>query len=98
MRTGEVEASLRHLNESARMSFVDDLIERKLAGPEKSQLPEADLSLREGEYHRLVAELESASEKSHLPELPSGKDALNDLLVRLRLSDRRAKEDKGIST
>ena len=98
MRTGEVEANLRHLNESARMSFVDDLIERKLAGPEKSQLPEADLSFHDGEYQRLVAELESASETSHLPELPSGKDALNDLLVRLRLSDRRANEGKGIST
>jgi predicted nucleotidyltransferase len=88
MKTGEVEANLRHLNESAKLPFVDDLIERKLAGPEKSQLPEADSGFHKGEYQRLVAELEKASEKSHLPELPSGKNALNDLLVRLRLSDR----------
>jgi predicted nucleotidyltransferase len=88
MKSGEVETNLRRLNESARLSFVDDLIERKLAGPEKSQLPQADLGFHEAEYGRLVAELESASEKSHLPEVPSGKDALNDLLVRLRLTDR----------
>lgn len=90
MSTGEVEANLHRLNESARLSFIDDLIERKLAGPEKSLLPETDIGFHEVEYERLVAELESASEKSHLPEVPSGKDALNDLLVRLRLPDRRA--------
>jgi predicted nucleotidyltransferase len=96
MNTGEVEANLRRLNASARLSFIDDLIGRKLAGPEKSQLPEADFGFHEGEYQRLVAELESASEKSHLPEVPSGRAALNDLLVRLRLPDRRANKAKGI--
>ncbi len=95
METGEIEANLRHLNESARLPFVDELIERKLAGPEKSQLLQADLGFHESEYQRLVVELESASEKSHLPEVPGGKDALNDLLVRLRLTDRRANEAKG---
>ncbi len=89
MRTGEVEANLPRLNESARLSFIDDLIERKLAGPEKSQLPDADVGVHEAEYQRLVAELKSASEESHLPERASGRDALNDLLVRLRLSERR---------
>lgn len=90
MRTGVIEANVRRLNESARLSFIDDLIERKLAGPEKSLLPDADTEFYEGEYRRLVAELESASEASRLPERPSGRDALNDLLVRLRLSERRA--------
>jgi predicted nucleotidyltransferase len=98
MKTGEVEANLRHLNESAKLPFVDDLIERKLAGPEKSQLPEADLGFHETEYRRLVAELESASEKSHLPDVPSGKGALNDLLIRLRLTDRCADNTKGNHT
>ena len=89
MKTGDVEANLRHLNESAKLPFVDDLIERKLAGPEKSLLPEADLLFHGGEYQRLMAELEKASEESQLPERPGGKDALNDLLVRLRLSESR---------
>lgn len=85
MRTGEVEANLRVLNESTKPSFIDDLIEMKLAGPEKSQLPKADMAFHEAEYNRLVRELEAASESSSLPEQPSGKKALNDLLVRLRL-------------
>ncbi|MBI1311605.1 nucleotidyltransferase [bacterium] len=86
MRTGEVEANLRRLNDDARLAFIDELIERKLSGPEKSQLPRADLEFYEREYQRLVSELESASETSSLPERPAGKSALNDLLVRLRLA------------
>ncbi len=85
MRTGEVEANLRSLNQTAGLSFVDDLIEQKLAGPEMSMLPEADLAFHEGEYHRLVRELERAAEASRLPEQAAGMDALDDLLVRLRL-------------
>jgi predicted nucleotidyltransferase len=88
MKTGEVEANLRRLNESARLPFIDELIQRKLVGPEKSQLPEADLVFHKAECERLVAELASTSEKSCLPEVPSGKDALNDLLVRVRLANR----------
>ena len=75
------------LNETARLSFIDDLIERKLAGPEKGNLPKANMEFHEKEYERLVGELEAASEKSALPEAPSGKAALNDLLVRVRLGD-----------
>src|SRR3982751_3123432 len=40
LRTGEVEANLVRLNEEARLGHVDDLIARKLAGPEKSALEE----------------------------------------------------------
>ena len=87
MRTGEVEANLRKLNETARLSYLDDLIERKLAGPEKGGLPEADMDFHEKEYERLVGVLEEASGISELSESPSGKGALNDLLVRLRLAD-----------
>lgn len=85
MRTGEVEANLSTLNETARLSWIDELVELKLTGPEKGSLPKADLEFHETQYERLVAELEAASEKSDLPEIPSGKAALNDLLVRLRL-------------
>ncbi len=85
MQTGKVEANLRKLNEAANLSFIEELIDRKVAGPEKSQMPEADLAFHQAEYERLVSELEAASEASRLPELPAAKDALNDLLVRLRL-------------
>jgi predicted nucleotidyltransferase len=86
MRTGEVEANLLVLNETAKLPYIDDLMERKLAGPEKGRLEAADLTFHEREFTRLVSELETAMEKSTLPEQARGKAALNDLLVRLRLS------------
>jgi uncharacterized protein len=86
MRTGEIEANLRTLNETAKLSFIDDLVERKLAGPEQAVLPESGIEFHEQQYERLVGELATAAEKSHLPERPAGKDALNDLLIRLRLN------------
>lgn len=86
MRCGKVEADLRRLNEEAQLSFITDLIDRKLAGPEKALLPEADLTFHEREYLRLVAELEQAAASTHLPDRATGHPALNDLLVRVRLS------------
>lgn len=85
MRTGEVEANLLVLNDTAELSYIDKLVERKLAGPEKGRLDEADMEFHEREYERLVAQLETAMEKSTLPEVATGKAALNDLLVRLRV-------------
>jgi hypothetical protein len=89
MRTGEVEANLLTLNETAKLPYIDDLVERKLAGPEKGQLEAADVEFHEGEYQRLVAELGHAAERSVLPERPAGQDSLNELLIRLRLKTRR---------
>jgi predicted nucleotidyltransferase len=86
MRSGEVEANLVRLNESAKLSFIDDLVRLKLEGPEKGRLTEADLTLHESEYQRLVVELEGSYNRSTLPEVPSTRAALNDLLIRVRLS------------
>jgi uncharacterized protein len=85
MRTGQVEANLVRLNETFRLPYLPELIERKTSGVEKEILDDADPSLHEQEYERLRAELEEAFAQSHLPEQPSGSDALNDLLVRLRV-------------
>ena len=85
MRTGEVEANLVALNDTARLAFLPDLIARKLAGPEQSTLTDTDLAFHRDQYHRLRADLEAARESSTLPERPSAGDALNDLLVRTRL-------------
>jgi predicted nucleotidyltransferase len=87
MRTGEIEANLTHLNAAFRFPYIDDLIARKLAGPELARLEAADLAFYQREYERLHSELEDAYRASTLPEAPAGKAALNDLLVRLRLSD-----------
>lgn len=87
MRTGVIEANLVTLNEEFRLSYIADLVARKLAGPEKSTLNDADIAFHEAEYQRLRGELQVAHDASWLPELPNDKTraALNDLLVRVRL-------------
>jgi uncharacterized protein len=87
MRTGEVEANLVTLNQSFNLPFINDLVARKLSGPEQSTLDDADMAFHLGEYERLRVELQAAHEASSLPEMPSQetRDALNDLLVRVRL-------------
>lgn len=89
MKTGEVQADLSKLNESAKLNYLDELIHRKKTGAEKSVLDAADMEFYQDEYVRLTKELELAFEESTLPEMPSGRDALNALLVRLRLRDIR---------
>jgi uncharacterized protein len=91
MRTGEIEANLLKLNEAFRLPYIPDLVARKLAGPEKSRLEDADVTIHESEYQRLRAELQAAHEGSKLPEAPSDETraALNELLVRVRLANRR---------
>ncbi len=85
MRTGKVEANLEYLNRVFKLPYIPELISRKLAGAEKSILEDADMAFHDKEYVRLRAELEKASEDSKLPDHPSSKEALNDLLVRVRL-------------
>ena len=85
MRFGKVEANLLTLNETAKLPFIEELVGRKLVGAEKGRLEAADLEFHQREYERLVAELESVAEKSKLPEHVAGRDALSQLLVRLRL-------------
>ena len=88
MRTGEIEANLVTLNENVfKLPYLPELIQRKLEGAEKGTLDETDLDLYRKEYERLRGELQTAFEQSSLPEIPTGKDALNDLLIRLRLGN-----------
>ena len=86
MRTGKVQANLLTLNETFRLSFLQELIDRKLAGPEQSTLEDADLSFHQTEYERLRIELQAAHDVSSLREMPdeTTRAALNDLLVRVR--------------
>ncbi|MSU56604.1 MAG: nucleotidyltransferase domain-containing protein [Pedosphaera sp.] len=86
MCTGEIEANLVTLNQEFRLPYIADLVARKLAGPEKSKLEDADIVFHESEYQRLRGELQAAHDASKLPELPSDETraALNDLLVRVR--------------
>lgn len=85
MRTGLVEANLVYLNDTFNLPYLPELISRKLAGAEQSQLKDSDMSFHEKEYLRLRTELERASQQSNLSESPSSQKALNDLLIRLRM-------------
>jgi uncharacterized protein len=85
MRTGEVETNLVRLNETFRLPYVPELIDRKLSGPEKGRLEAADVVLHDREYLRLRRELEQAYESSTLPEAATAAAGLHDLLVRVRL-------------
>jgi predicted nucleotidyltransferase len=87
MKTGEVEANLVTLNQQRKLSHVQELIERKSADGEQSLMSDNDLPFHEREYQRLRAELQLAHQASALPEAPSAKGELHDLLLRLRLAN-----------
>lgn len=84
MQTGEVEANLLKLNETAKLPYIADLVTRKLSGPERGYLDAADVEFHEREYRRLVAVLENAHENSKLPDRPIESGELNGLLITLR--------------
>lgn len=86
MQTGVVEANLVNLNEIFQLPYIPDLISRKLEGAEKSVLADADTNFHQREFDRLRGELEAAFQNSNLPEAPSAKARMNDLLVRLRMN------------
>ncbi|MCU1239117.1 MAG: putative nucleotidyltransferase [Candidatus Solibacter sp.] len=91
MRTGRVEANLLRLNEEFQLPYVAELVARKVAGPEKGTLAAAELKFHEGEYARLIALLERAGAETRLRSEPESRDALNHLLVRIRLRDMSSK-------
>jgi predicted nucleotidyltransferase len=88
MRTGEVNANLPECNARLgreRMSWIDDLIARKIAGTERETLPERDYALHEEAYARARERLSRAAEGSGLPETATSGELLRDLLHRIRL-------------
>lgn len=87
MRTGEVMADLGRLTSSYGPSYVTDLIEAKRAaehGPLSSDAPGRDRLL--ADVTALTARLEEERASSALPERPSARPALHDLVVRTRLA------------
>ena len=94
METGQVEPNLPLLNESAKLSYIGDLIQRKITGAEKERLTEADLNFHASEYERLRKKLEQAYASSQLPDGPKGSEALHDLLVRVRLRSMAADSER----
>lgn len=85
MQTGEIEANLTNLNKVFNFPYLSELINYKVTETEKLFLPEIDIAFHQQEFERLCLDLKEASGKTHLPEIPSCKNELNDLLVRIRL-------------
>jgi len=85
MRTGEVEANIVRLNGVFGLSYLDDLVAQKIGGSERGLMEGTNFAFHEKEYARLTAELEEARDRSTLPDAPLGRDALNDLLLRIRM-------------
>jgi uncharacterized protein len=86
MRTGGIEANLITLNEDFRLPYVGELVARKLEGTEKAKLETPEIEFHRAEYERLVTQLEAEAVASKLPNEAACRDALNDLLIRVRLS------------
>ena len=85
METHRVESNLRRLNESFKLSYIYDLIARKIGGQEKDEFKGESLAFFESEFNRLLALLEESRAKSSLPDEPTCRTELNDLLIRTRL-------------
>ena len=87
MRAGVIEANLLRLNEDFKLPYLDELVARKVGGTEKATLGEGEVNFYRSEYERLRRLLEDSYQASALPERPEGQaEALNDLLVRVRMS------------
>jgi len=90
LRTGEVNANLLECNEDMRLPYLDDLVARKTGGPEKGAINGVDFAFHRAEFDRLLAVLEESAAASPLPEGPTSRPALEDLLLRVRLKGRAA--------
>ncbi len=57
----------------------------KVESREKQAVPDGDFDFYVNEFNRLLDELEAAGAASTLPDRPTAREALNDLLIRVRL-------------
>lgn len=87
MQTGKIEANLNLLNQEFNLSYIPDLIAQKVSGKEKATIEKLDLEFHQREYDRLKEKLALSSRNSDLPDAPTAKPVLNDLLVRIRLNN-----------
>lgn len=88
MRTGETQANLVTLHgmygRELSMPYVPDLIARKVASKEQAVVAADERAFHDQEHDRLEAALKHAGERTTLPDAPSCRAEINDLLVRVR--------------
>jgi hypothetical protein len=88
MKTGELEPNLLVLNDSFRLSHVEELVEMKKTA-EKIGASDLDWDFHASELARLETQMGEAFETSMLPE-DRDRAVVNKLLVRLRMDYRHA--------
>ncbi|MDE2938838.1 MAG: nucleotidyltransferase domain-containing protein [Chloroflexota bacterium] len=88
METGKLECRLPVLNGRARLSHVDELLERRKGGPGEQGLTGQEIAFMAGKFDRLMLELKEAADRSPLPAQGQREARLNDLLVRIRRDGR----------
>ena len=86
MRSGEVTANITVLNEAFRLAPVEALVQRKREGAEKMRLEAGEIAEHDRVLDQLELQLAQAHERSALPEEPTTKDAIEALVIRLRLA------------
>ena len=84
MRTGKIIANVLVLNEHFRIAAIDELVDRKRSGGERTRLDESEVAVHDELLDRLETELRAAYEASANPEEPTTVAALEDLVIRLR--------------
>jgi predicted nucleotidyltransferase len=87
MTQHEVEANLVTLNETYRLPFVPELLDRKINGAERETLGAGEVERFEAEFLKLREMLVDAAASTSLPEAAKARPELNDLLVRIRLKN-----------
>ena len=96
LRTGDVEANLRQLNERFQLPFIDELIASKTGG-ERIGLPALDWQFHDAELRRLEQQIDDGlrglpagrNSRHRRRERPAGRIAADARLVRLTWSRRR---------
>ena len=84
MREHRIESNINTLNEIFNLPYINDLVETKRAGTEKMEAANLDMDFHQQEITKLLNQLEAESERSTLPEQPTARDALDQLLRVLR--------------
>jgi len=88
MQSGEIEANLVNLHDrfdqTLEIPYIPDLIHRKTTAREKSPLPESEFTFHQKEFTRLYSVLEQAAQSTTLPDRPTTRPQLHDLLLHLR--------------
>lgn len=85
MRSGEVEADLRVLNQYFRLPWVDGLVKLKWQTKEESTLEDAESVFYRAEMEKLQAQLVEEAEGSRLPTEGADYAGLDDFLFRVRM-------------